>query len=180
VNIGYSNLPQYTFGFKGGFSYKGFDLNFLLTGTAKGSFNLAQYQYVYGPFFQTAGNIMDWQFEGRWTPEKVANGTPVKFPRATINGGTGGTTNFLNSDLWLISSDYIRLKNIEVGYSFSNSRLLKRVGIGSLRVYGNANNVYTFKSEMLDYGIDPEAANAGSVAIYPLTRVIVFGVNVQF
>lgn len=182
VPIGFSNLPQYSYGIRGGFNYGGFDLTMLFTGTAKGSFNLAQYQFVNSPFFQTAGNIMDWQFDGRWTADKVAKGATadIKFPRATINGGAGGGANFLTSDLWLIRSDYFRLKNIEVGYRFQNVSWLKKAGISGVRLYANANNIWTISSDMLKYGIDPEAANRSGYAIYPNTFAAVAGINVQF
>lgn len=179
-DIGYSNLPQYTFSLKGGANYKGFDLTFLFTGTKNGSFNMAGYQFVNGAFFQTAGNVMDWQFADRWTADKVAKGEPILHPRATMHGGAGGTGNFLASDLWLVSTDYIRLKNVEIGYRFMNNSLLNKVGINALRFYVNANNVHTFKSDIMKYGIDPESVNSSGFAIYPLTRVFVFGLNVQF
>lgn len=180
VPIGYSNLPQYSFGLKAGFSVKGFDMSMLFNGAAKGSFNLAGYQFVNAPFFQVAGNVMDWQFDGRWTPEKVANGEQILYPRATMNGGAGSNANYMPSDLWLIRTDYFRLKNIEVGYRFQSAGFLKRIAINSLRIYANANNVVTFKSDLLKYGIDPEATDNGGYAMYPITRAFVFGVNIQF
>lgn len=180
VPIGYSNLPQYTYSLKAGVNIKGFDISILFNGTANGSFNLARYQFVNAPFYQVAGNLMDWQYEGRWTPDKVANGESIRFPRATINGGAGQNGNFLTSDLWVISSDYLRLKNIEIGYRFMQSGLLKKAGINSIRVYANANNLATFKSDMLKYDIDPEAANRDGYGIYPMTKAVIFGASIQF
>jgi TonB-linked SusC/RagA family outer membrane protein len=180
VPVDYSNLPQYTFGFKTGFNYKGFDLSALFTGSAKGSFNLAGYQFVNAPFFQVAGNVMDWQYEGRWTPEKVASGQEVLFPRATINGGAGQNANFLNSDLYFIRTDYFRLKNLEVGYRFQSAGLLRKAGISAMRLYANGNNLVTFKSDLMKYGIDPEANDGGGYSIYPITRAFVFGANITF
>ena len=179
-DIGYSNLPQYTFSLKGGMNWKGFDLSFLFTGTRNGSFNMERYQFVKGQFFQTAGYVLDWQYDGRWTPEKVAAKETIHFPRATMHGGAGGIGNFLASDLWLVSTDYIRLKNVELGYRFMNNPMLNRIGVNALRFYMNANNIHTFKSDMMKYGIDPESANSAGFAIYPLTRVFVFGLSVQF
>src|SRR5690606_32533795 len=103
---------------RSGLSFKGFDFSILFTGTAQGSFNLAGYQFVNSPFYQTAGNVMTWQYDGRWTPEKAANGDEILYPRATLNGGAGGGVNFRASDLWLSSTDYIRIKNVEIGYNF--------------------------------------------------------------
>jgi TonB-linked SusC/RagA family outer membrane protein len=180
VPIGYSNVPQYTFSLKTGFTFKGFDVNVLFTGSAKGSFNLANYQMI-TPFFQKAGNVIQWQFDGRWTAEKVANGEKISYPRATIQGGTGKEANFLPSDLWIISSNYLRLKNIEVGYTLPQFDFLKRVHISSIRVYGNGNNLATWNSEMLKKGIDPEAQDGLSGrAVYPITQVFVFGAQLRF
>lgn len=178
--IGYSNLPQYSFNFKTGLSYKGFDLNVLFTGTARGSFNLAGYQFVNSPFYQTAGNVMQWQFDGRWTPEKLSGGEKVLYPRATMNGGAGSNANFLASDLWLISTDYLRLKNVEIGYRFQQLGFLKKAGISSVRLFANGNNLATLKSDLLKYGVDPETTDGGGYAMYPITRAYVFGLNIQF
>jgi TonB-linked SusC/RagA family outer membrane protein len=180
VPVGYSNLPQYSFNVKTGFSYKGFDVNVLINGTRKGSFNLANYQFANAPFFQNAGNLMQWQFDGRWTAEKAANGEEILYPRATIHGGGGNNANFLPSDLWIISSNFNRLKNIEIGYTIPASKYLRKARISSIRVYGNGNNLATWGSKMMDYGIDPEAADAGGRAVYPITRVYVFGANIRF
>lgn len=178
VPIGYSNLPQYTFSLKAGFSAKGFDVSVLFTGAAKGSFNLANYAFN-TPFYQTAGNVMQWQFDGRWTPEKAANGEKALYPRATINGGTGGNSNFLTSDLWLISNDFKRLKNVEVGYTFPKYGFMKRASINAIRVYVNGNNLVTW-GKLMDKGIDPESVDYGGYSLYPMTRVFVAGLNVQF
>ena len=78
------------------------------------------------------------------------------------------------------SSNYFKIKNIEFGYTFDMSRgKLARSRIRSLRVYFNANNVYTFDNELKELGIDPEGAD-GSTYSYPLTSVYTLGVNLKF
>jgi TonB-linked SusC/RagA family outer membrane protein len=178
VPIGYSNLPQYTFSLKAGGSFKGFDIAMLFTGSSKGSFNLANYQFV-NPFWQTAGNALQWQYDGRWTADKAAKGQEVLYPRATINGGTGGNVNFLTSDLWVISSNFIRLKNLEIGYTFQKLGALSKANISGVRLYANGNNLLTWGSA-LDKGIDPESTDSGGYGIYPMTRVFVVGANIRF
>jgi TonB-linked SusC/RagA family outer membrane protein len=181
VPIGYSNLAQYTFNLKLGFSYKGFDVSMLFTGQAKGSFNLARYEFTNGSFFQNAGNVMQWMYDGRWTADKVAKNQQILYPRATMNGGTGGSANYSNSTLWLISNDFKRLKNMEIGYTLSPSiPFLQRAKISAVRIYVNGNNLCTWGSALLDKGIDPEASDSGGYAIYPITRVFVFGAQVRF
>lgn len=179
VPIGFSNLPQYAYSFRAGANYRGFEINVLFNGSANGSFNLANYQFN-TPFFQTAGNLMQWQYEGRWTPEKAAANSAVSYPRATMNGGAGGNANYLSSDLWLISTDFIRLKNVEVAYTLPPMPFLKKASISAVRVYLNANNLFTWSREALDKGIDPESTDSGGYGIYPMTRAIVAGANIRF
>ncbi|TDO24246.1 SusC/RagA family TonB-linked outer membrane protein [Pedobacter duraquae] len=179
VPVGYSNLPQYNFSLKTGLTYKGFDLSVLLTGTAKGSFSLNNYAFN-TPFSQTAGNVMQYMFDGRWTADKVARGEKILYPRATMNGGTGSTTNFIASDLWTISSDFMRLKNVELGYTLPKIGFLTKAKISAIRVYANGNNLLTWNSKAMDLGLDPEATDGGGYGVYPLTRVFVFGANIRF
>lgn len=179
VPIGFSNLPQYAYSFRAAINYKGFDLTMLFNGSAKGSFNLANYQFN-TPFFQTAGNLMQWQYEGRWTPEKAASNTAIQYPRATMHGGAGGNANYLSSDLWLISTDFFRLKNVELAYTFPPNPFFKKAGMSAVRVYANANNLFTWSKEALDKGVDPESTDQGGYGIYPMTRAVVFGANIRF
>lgn len=179
VPVGYSNLPQYSFSFKGGLSFKGFDISFLFTGSANGSFNLANYAFN-TPFFQTAGNLMQWQYDGRWTADKVASGEKILYPRATMNGGTGGNANYLASDLWIVSNNFIRLKNAELGYTFPVAGFIKKANISSVRIYVNGNNLITWNKTLKDKGIDPESVDYGGYSLYPITRVFIAGINIQF
>lgn len=75
--IGYPNRPQINFGGKISLSYKGFDLKIVLSGTAEGTYYISR---ITSPFFKRAGNAFRWQYEGRWTQEKVAAGIPVTYP----------------------------------------------------------------------------------------------------
>jgi TonB-linked SusC/RagA family outer membrane protein len=178
--IGYPNRPQYNFGGKIGFSYKGFDIKAVISGTAQGSFYLTR---ITSPFFKRAGNAFRWQYEGRWTPEKVAAGQKITYPRAVYNADQNHYNFGPISEQWMLSSDHLRLKNLEAGYSFpASSRFLQSAGMSSLRVYVNANNIFTLFDKMKDYGIDPETKdNIGTITyVFPLTRTVVFGFSVQF
>lgn len=181
VPIGYSNLAQYSFNLKLGFSYKRFDVSMLFTGQAKGSFNLANYEFTNGSFFQNAGNVMQWMYDGRWTADKVANHERILYPRATMNGGTGGNGNYLSSTLWLASNAFQRLKNMEIGYTLSpNILFIRRANISAIRIYVNGNNLLTWGSPLMKKGIDPEAVDSGGYGIYPITQVFVIGAQVRF
>lgn len=182
--IGYSNLPQYAFNSRINLSYKGFDASVLLNGTAKGSFYLPQ--NMVGAFFKDYGNLYQWQVDGTWTPERVANGENITYPRMEINTNTSNS-NFLKSDFWLRSSDFVKIKNIEIGYTIRGLNVLRSLKISSLRIYANGNNLFTLKNDLKDYGLDPETAdnnNSGYANnqgyFFPITRVYNFGLNVQF
>ena len=177
--IGFPNFPQYHYGIKVGVDYKGFDVKALFNGTANGSYYVGAGMSM--PYYKYAGNAWQWQYDGRWTPEKYAAGGEITYPRSVFNGTTSDN-NFLNvtSDYWMYSNDYFKLKNIEIGYTFSSGKkFMKRAGISRLRVYLNGNNLITFQNAMKELGIDPETTD-GSTYIYPLTRVFNVGFNVQF
>jgi TonB-linked SusC/RagA family outer membrane protein len=183
-SIGFSNLPQYAFNSRINIGYKGFDLSVLFNGTARGSFYVPQ--NMVGVFFKNFGNLYQWQADGAWTPEKVANNEKITYPRLEINTNTSNS-NFVKSDFWLRSSDFIKLKNIEIGYTLKDLKVLNALKISTLRVYANGNNLITFNNDLKDFGLDPETAdniNAGysnfEGYFFPLTRVYNFGLSVQF
>lgn len=176
--IGYPNRPLYQFGLRLGFNYKRFDLRMLLNGTAKGSYYIRRISI---PFYKNAGNAFQWQYDGRWTPEKYAAGEKITYPRATFNSDIT-SHNFINSDFWMMPNDFLKLKNVELGYTFpASSRLIQTTGISSLRLYANGNNLHTFYSKMRHIGIDPETKESSNYSyVYPITTTIIFGLNIQF
>lgn len=175
--IGFPNRPEYQFGIKLGFNYKGFDIRALFNGAANGSFYISN--GISLPFFKNAGNAFQWQYDGRWTPEKVEKGKKITYPRATYAAVTTDH-NFVQSDFWLRSSNFFKLKNVELGYTFpSDMRFMQAAQISSLRVFVNGNNLYTFINHLRDFGVDPEQRDGASY-LFPLTRTLVFGINIQF
>lgn len=176
--IGYPNFPEYQFGVKVGVDYKRFEINALFNGSKNGSFYMPSGFVI--PYLLGGGNAWQWMFDGRWIPEKAASGATITYPRATYNYSYSDN-NFLDSDFWMRSTDFFRLKNIEIAYSFlPEGRLLQRLGIGTLRIYATGNNIYTFKNNLSEVGIDPETPDGRSKYIFPLIRTYNFGLNVQF
>ncbi len=182
--VGYPNRPMMNFGGKLGFSWKGFDLNMVLSGTAMGSYYISR---ITSPFFKRAGNAFLWQYEGRWTAEKYAAGEVATYPRAVYDADQNHYDFGPTSDFWALSSDHLRIKNVEIGYTFrDNSPFLRKMGVSSMRIYANANNLLTLFDEMSRYGIDPETkddmgGSEGNISyVFPLTRTTNFGVNIQF
>ncbi|MCR4910478.1 MAG: TonB-dependent receptor [Bacteroidales bacterium] len=182
--IGYPNRPLMNFGGKIALSWRGFDLKMILSGTAMGTYYVAR---ITSPFFKRAGNAFLWQYEGRWTPEKVASGAEITYPRAVYDASQDHYDFGPKSDLWALSSDHLRIKNVEFGYTFpKNSAFMQKVKISGLRVYVNANNLLTLFDKMSRYGIDPETkdnlgGSEGNISyVFPLTRTTNIGVNINF
>ena len=94
---------------------------------------------------------------------------------------SGTAANFTQSDFWLKSSNFVKIKNLVIGYTL-NTQTLRKAGIGitSVRIYGNVNNLFTFKNALTKYGFDPEIRDSNTAYYYPLTRAFVFGLSVLF
>lgn len=174
--IGFPNYALYHYNIKIQLGYKGFDLKMLFTGSKDGSYYLSSGYTI--PFFKDAGNAWKWQYDGRWTQEKYLAGEPITYPRATF-GATPSHNNYLVSDYWMVSTDHFKLKNIEVGYTFDLGKGGRNTILQALRVYANANNVFTFPNALTPYGIDPETTD-GSTYVYPLTRIFMAGLSFRF
>lgn len=175
--IGYSNLPRYSFNGNIEFGWKGLNISALLTGSLMGSMPMRSF-YVLNPFYMNTGNAMAFHYDNRWTPEKAAAGEKVSWPRASMRNFE--SQNGADNDMYLQSTDFIRLKNLEISYMFSGKRLQK-AKISSIKVYLSGNNLFTM-SDMIS-GYDPEQQDTGGASdgyLYPLTRSYNLGVNIQF
>jgi TonB-linked SusC/RagA family outer membrane protein len=158
--------PKYTYGLTLTGSYKGFDLNILFQGVQ----DVDKYNdlkkitdYDTRPFNHSTRTLGSWHGEG------TSNSIPIA---TTKDNGSSRI-----SSIYVEDASYLRLKNIELGYSFKN--VLKRMapGIQNLRVYVSAQNVFT----ITDYtGLDPESTDMVDMGTYPLSRAILFGVNINF
>ena len=174
--IGFPNYAMYHFNFKVQLGYKGFDLKLLFTGSKDGSYYLPTGYTI--PFYKNAGNAWKWQYDGRWTEAKYLAGEEITYPRAVYSGDTSHN-NYLTSDYWMVSSDHFKLKNVELGYTFDLGKGGRERILQAVRVYFNANNVFTFPCALDRYGIDPETTD-GSTYVYPLTRIFMGGVSFRF
>lgn len=175
--IGDPNYARYHFSLKGQVAFKGFDLRVLFTGSMGGSYYLGSGYTI--PFYKNAGNAWKWMYDGRWTEERFKAGETITYPRVSWSADNSHN-NYLTSDYWMKPTNHIKLKNIEVGYTFDITRgILSTMHVQSLRIYGNANNIYTFHNQLSDYGIDPETTD-GSTYVYPLTKVFTFGLSFKF
>jgi hypothetical protein len=174
VPIGYSDFPEISYGFSFGGDYKGFDISVLFAGSGNASF-MASKKSNRG--FQEDGSAIDYLKDLSWTPDRYAQGLPISFPH--LSADASQVSNYLPSTLWIRDASYVRLKNVEIGYTLSG-KLLKKIGISSARVYINGTNLITWDN--LFPGEDPEIPtyNDGDYEPYPIVRTMNMGLNINF
>ena len=166
--IGNPIYPLLTGNLSMGFSWKGLDFSMTWAGAFKTSRLVADF-YRY-PFGSTNNrSLLKYMIDDAWTPEK---GNSAKAPAISLTNSK--PNNYKDSDLWLRDASYVRLKNLEVGYSFPQG-LLSKMHLSSLRISLSGYNLLTF--DALGFS-DPESNPSGDT--YPLVKVINFGLKVGF
>lgn len=173
-----SDVPRFTAGLTFGAQYKGFDLSLLLQGSA------GAVRYINTESGEI-GNFLQSFAEDRWTPDNTGANGPRTFNRSNEYWVSRANT------YWLHSTDYIRLKNFEIGYTLPQS-LLKKAGIQNVRVYVNAYNFLTYAPHFKDFDPEQGANNGGASSnasnnsittggqTYPLQKILNTGISVSF
>lgn len=160
-----SNIPRYTFGFRGDFGYQNFDLSFFLQGVGKAD------GLISGPgrhaFTDVASPVPQTLHLDRWTPDNP-NGS---YPRLAFLQGH----NTRLSTYWLEDASYLRLKNLQVGYTLPEN-LTSQLRISRTRLYFSADNLFTVTNFF--YGYDPESPVSRG-GFYPQVKTYTFGINVN-
>lgn len=157
--------PTFNFGATLDMRYKGFDLSILFQGATGAAIRI---QTESGDI----GNFLKYSYDNRWSIDNPSG----EHPRLASRGDTyytGG--NFGNNTYFLFSKNYIRLKNIELGYNLLPN-LLSRIKITNLRIFVNGLNVFTITKNKI---FDPEATVQSGV-YYPQSRVINGGLSLTF
>jgi hypothetical protein len=165
---GYSTRPEYVFGLNAGFNWKGLSFSMQWIGATNVD-KMMEIEYRI-PYTNAGGRgLLKYFYEDCWTAENQ-NGT---LPRAAEKSEVW---NSAPSTLWLRDASYLRLKQLSIGYTFSDNRYLRTVGIRNLNISLTGYNLLTFTP--LDF-IDPESltTNEGS---YPLVKVYSLGLNITF
>jgi TonB-linked SusC/RagA family outer membrane protein len=175
--IGYARgaNPFLSFGSTLNAAYKGFNVAIVLAGAALQSHaRSAELQIP----FQNNGTSPHYMFEDRWHREDPYNPNSKWIPGTypAIRRGNSHINYQLN-DFWLTNIRYLRLRNVEVGYSLPKN-IISRVGLSRFRVYVNATNLLTFDN-VKKIEIDPEITS-GSALVYPQQKLITFGFNASF
>ena len=154
-----NNFPSNVFGVSMGASFRGFDFSVLFQGTLGGK----TYVPYLGP--NRLGDI--------WTPETAATAT---YPLVHYSLA-GGLNNSQINSFFIYSSDYLKLKNVEIGYNLSQS-LLRKMKINNLRVFFSGLNLLTW--DKLPYeDFDPEQT-ANGTALYPTQKIYNVGLSMSF
>jgi len=159
-----TNVPQIIYGFSFGGNYKGFDLNVLFQGQARSVQYVAAESGSVGNFFSSWAN-------NRWSPSNV-NGS---YPRVDTRTSSSINEGLFRNDFWLQNTSFLRLKNVEFGYTFPE-KLLSGIGVSSARLYVSGFNLATF-TEAKD--IDPEGESTNG-QFYPQQKIFNLGINVNF
>lgn len=165
--IGYPRTPQLVYGFGGTVAYKGFDISLFLTGASKTSIFLNG-STMY-PFQDGVGtfNVQREYYDNRWSSESPDG----KYPGAIT---VANPNNNRTSTLWQVDGSFLRLKNAEVAYTFTQPQLANW-GMNSIRLFVNGVNLHTWDKVKI---MDPES-NSGT-NFYPLQRTLNFGLQVNF
>lgn len=179
VPLSYSNVPQIQYGFAADFNYKNFRISALFEGVTKVEYFLGGTGYY--PFaYESRGNLLTIATDqaNRWTPAsysgtKTTENPNARFPRLTY--GENKNNNH-SSTFWLANGQYIRLKNVEVSYKFTNQWLKSRAGVEAATFSLIGENLHVWDKVKL---WDPaQASKNGSE--YPLQRLYTIQLNLTF
>ncbi|WP_298653392.1 SusC/RagA family TonB-linked outer membrane protein [uncultured Proteiniphilum sp.] len=161
--LGHGTLPNFFYAFNGGFKYKNFDMSILFQGIADYwtvDMSLGRVEYSF------EGVYTEWH-KAAWTPERYANGEEIKYPALSAQKNS----NHEASNFFLEDKSYLRLKNLEIGYTFDV--------FNGVRLYFSGQNLVTWdKLKHNVYG--PEAHFSGGIEAIPVYRLYNLGLSINF
>ena len=160
-----SGAPLVVYGFSSNFRWKNFDADIFFQGAAKRDIMLGEEAMV---FFRAEVNNSFAYLNDYWTPENPG----AKYPRPSIDYSNN---NSRGSTFWMRNAAYLRLKSVNIGYSFNNLVWMKKRNM-KLRIFAAAMNLLTW-SPFKEF--DPELGD-GTGRSYPQQRNISLGVNFSF
>ena len=158
--------PRYIGGFSIDLQYKRFDVSILFQGAAGGQ----------GYYLQESGsfaNFLKEDYDGRWNENNINAAKPRAYNWSQDYWARSDYKN--QNSFWLRNNDYLRLKNVELGYNLPE-RICKRIGIASVRFYANGFNLITWSAVKRT---DPELPS-NRAYIYPVQRIINTGLVITF
>ena len=166
-----SGIPDFTYGLTLNLAYKGFDLLVLGAGSQG-----AELLYAVTRADAQQQNTLRAFYTDAW---KSGSSSGYKYPRPNASDAF-----YRVSNLRVYDASFFKIKQIQLGYTVPRS-LVKRIGMSNLRAYVSLDDWFTFTKYP---GLDPETSHAGSSASglgidygsYPISKKLVFGVNVSF
>ena len=167
--IGYTSTPEITYSLNAAIHWKGLDVSMLWTGADH--VNRMLNGYFRDQFGSTnTSALTQWVADNSWTED---NPNAI-LPRISF---TNRVHNNRDSQAWLVDSKYVRLKNVEIGYTFNKPKAMPFFNY--IRIYLSGQNLLTFSE--FD-GNDPEAPGSGLDfgVRYPMTRVFNIGAQLNF
>jgi len=167
-----SAIPDFTSGLNIQLKWKNIDFACYFLGSYGNEIVNGQYVYIYG------SNIKSNWHADMWNRSR--EGVITDHPRLDIADINGNTSTF--SDRFVEDGSYLRLKNIQIGYSLPES-ICRKVKLSDFRIYFSADNLFTISKYS---GWDPETASFGTLdggvdyGTYPLSKVLTVGLNLKF
>jgi len=175
--IGYGKIPELTGGLTIGIAYKNFSFEMMWQGAALSTMQMGNSMLVE---FEYSGDGLKGIHQNRWayytnplTGEVVDTRATAKYHRLTTNNNS---FNHEISTANVLSSDYLRLKSIELAYTLPNF-IVKKIAIAKASVFVRGNNVLLF-DHLKDWGVDPETTDNN--AYYPQSSIYTLGISVNF
>lgn len=179
VPMSYSDTPQLQYGFAAELRWKKFTASIFFEGVGK-------VQYFYGgtgyyPFAGgSSGNVLSIVADqnNRWTPREISGDPATENPNARFPRLTYGenANNNQESTFWLVSGNYLRLKNVELSYRWENQWLKQKIGLSSATFSLIGDNLHVWDKVKL---WDPGQASKNG-AVYPLQRKFTLQMNLSF
>ncbi len=172
VQVGKNYFPKFNYSFSIGAEYKGFDFSMILQGVAGRTVNLLDAGSQSLAFVDN-GNAYALA-EGRWAyyPEQgIDTRATATYPRLST---MANSNNYTNSTFWMKNGNFLKLRNIELGYTIPKT-VGKKIGVSDARIFVNGANLFTFSSLLKDYNIDPEVMTG-----YAAMKSMNIGVSVNF
>lgn len=177
VNLG-NRFPEINYGFSLGADYHSFDISMLLQGVADSKI-MGSGKFI-RPFYLVSSPLK-YQLD-TWTTDN----TDARFPEASLSN----LSNYIPSSFWMQSGSYLKMRNIQLGYTLPGS-FINKLKLSRARLYISAENLFTITS--FDYGFDPEdvsydANGSDPVSLfngtgsgnYPTTKRFLAGLTITF
>lgn len=166
--IGYTNVPEIVYGFGFSLQWKSLDFSAFFQGVGHVSFSTRTDQTLgFNARNSREANLFTDVYDNYWTPDRL----DAKYPRLFI--GTSNNNN-QSSTFWMANGRYMRLKNLEIGYTLPK-RIAQKIAMQNMRIYLSGVNLLTFSPfKLWDPDLQTGATN------YPNNRIINIGLTIGF